>query len=254
MTVIEFVDDDHTAHIVVTVGERAALALAQPGEAGEDCHFLSFGPGYRERWPPEALQRAIYASVVADVRDRDIHASLHEVVPYLRTRLVKPPLVALLVPPELDAEWTFARLTVLSRGLNAPVVRAGLGSAPSPQALATFVGETLVRHGIACFSLEDVGLALRPPCAGTVYRLDDVRTKGPDELHASLERENVRSVLLCFRGTETLSLRSIDEVVANVASRIRPDADVVFAAPIDEKFPGDVLVAVMEGACPVRCG
>lgn len=254
MTVIEFVDYDHTAQLVVTVGDRAALALAQRGEASEDGYLLSCGPGFRERWPLEALQHTIYASVVADVRDRDIYASLHEVVPYLRTRFVLPPLVALLVQPELDAEWTPARLAVLSRGLRAPVVRDGLGSAPSPRALATFVGETLVKHGIACFSSDDVGLALRPPCAGTVYRWDDVRTKGPDELHASLEREDVRSVLLCFRGNETLSLQSIDEVVADVVSRVRPEVEVVFAAPIDEKFPGDVLVAVMEGAAPVRCG
>lgn len=242
------VADEHPTHLVVTVGQRATLALSEPGDQRAHLRLLAFGPGYRERWPAEALQHAVYAGVVADVRDRDIHTALHEVVPFVRMRLSEPPLVALLVPPELGDEWTLARLSVLARGLHAPVVRSAVGSRPSPWDLATFVGQSLVQHGLVCYTLDDAALVLRPPCAGTVFRWNDVWSTGPDDLVASLSRSSVRSVLIFVRSRPDVSLRRIDEVIIEVQALVRAETDVVCAAAADASLSDDVIVAVMEGA------
>lgn len=247
MTVIEFVDD-HTAHLVVTVGERAAGELSQAGEDREDCLVLPFGPGYGEHWPARVMRDSIFASAVADVRDDDIHPAIQEIVPFLRTHFRVWPLVALLIPPELDDAWATPRLIELARALDAPVVRAAFGSRPAPRDLASFVGQSLVDPGLIGYAWEDVDLVFRPPCAGTVYRWDDLWRRGPDDLYASLARPCVRSVLIFVRGSQDATLRRIDEVIREVQALVRPETNVICAASADARYRNDVLVAVIEEA------
>lgn len=220
------------------LGGSSLRAVARRGET-----FLERGPRGTED------ETALFASVLADVRDAGTPELLAEVVPLLRNRFAFPPLVGLAVPPDLEGAWSLERLLALSRELRVPVVRAGSGSSVSLPDLARLFSEPLGVHGLTCIDAADVETIFAPPSAGLVFKWMPWRGELPVALPAPLAQAvrapGVTAAFLCYRTSPAGTLHRIDEAVRRVQAALPSATDLLLATPVGEWRRDELIVTVV---------